>query len=81
MRSNLYAKSVLKVPTLQPDAEEKLWRSCIGTNVPDNAVKGGYDSDEEPLYIGRIKHEAAVTPGKVKPFPNSKLNNAETVSR
>uniref|UniRef100_A0A336ML91 CSON003397 protein n=1 Tax=Culicoides sonorensis TaxID=179676 RepID=A0A336ML91_CULSO len=49
----------------KPDIEEKLWRSCIGTNVPANAVQGGHDVDEEPLYIGRVKHEGAITPGKV----------------
>lgn len=62
----LHKKPSYNNQKLQPDAEEKLWRSCIGTKVPDNAVKGGYDSDEEPLYIGRIKHESAVTPGKVR---------------
>lgn len=34
--------------------------------MPQNAVQGGYDIDEEPLYIGRIKHESAITPGKVR---------------
>ncbi|CAH0583133.1 unnamed protein product [Chrysodeixis includens] len=35
--------------------------------VPPNAVCGGNTSTGEPLYIGRVKEQRSLTPGKVHP--------------
>ncbi|XP_076637383.1 uncharacterized protein LOC143349763 isoform X4 [Colletes latitarsis] len=41
------------------------WCDAAGGMVPPNAVEGG--RDEEPLFVGRARHEGALLPGKVKP--------------
>lgn len=43
------------------------WVANSGGNIPPNAVPGGQSEDGEPLYIGRVVHEGALTVGKVQP--------------
>nr|XP_043067383.1 natterin-4-like [Drosophila bipectinata] len=35
--------------------------------LPLGAVKGGYDTDGSPLYVGRAYHEGSLLPAKVSP--------------
>ncbi|XP_043254889.1 uncharacterized protein LOC122398776 isoform X5 [Colletes gigas] len=50
-----------------PPAEvgDVIWCGAVGGMVPPNAIEGG--RDEEPLFVGRARHEGALLPGKVKP--------------
>ncbi|KAK6617621.1 hypothetical protein RUM44_005209 [Polyplax serrata] len=43
------------------------WEACEGGLVPYNAVVGGYTSENEKLYIGRVFHDGTLTPGKIQP--------------
>lgn len=38
-----------------------------GTQIPGNAFQGGESEGGEPLFIGRVNHDGAVTVGKVQP--------------
>ncbi|XP_076250164.1 uncharacterized protein LOC143190001 isoform X2 [Rhynchophorus ferrugineus] len=41
------------------------WVPSIDGAIPPGAVEGGRTSDGEPLYIGRVHHDGAITVGKV----------------
>lgn len=44
------------------------WISVNGSaTIPHNAVRGGQTRSGERLYIGRVNHHGAQTPGKVHP--------------
>ncbi|KAK2582902.1 hypothetical protein KPH14_008972 [Odynerus spinipes] len=43
------------------------WVSASGGNIPSNAIPGGETEDGEPLFVGRVLHEDALTIGKVQP--------------
>ncbi|XP_020287655.1 uncharacterized protein LOC109856586 isoform X1 [Pseudomyrmex gracilis] len=43
------------------------WVPTSGGNIPHNAIPGGETEDGEPLFIGRVEHEGAMTIGKVQP--------------
>ncbi|KAK3092131.1 hypothetical protein FSP39_025434 [Pinctada imbricata] len=40
------------------------WQSTNGSNIPDHAVRGGYDSDRRPLFVARASHNGEWVPGK-----------------
>jgi len=42
------------------------WVPANGSNVPSNAVPAGQTGQGEPLFVGRVNHEGAVTVGKVQ---------------
>ncbi|XP_041975354.1 uncharacterized protein LOC121730395 isoform X2 [Aricia agestis] len=42
------------------------WVPTSGSNIPPGALPGGESEDGEPLFIGRVRHEGSVTPGKVQ---------------
>ncbi len=44
-----------------------IWVPVSGGNLPPNAVPAGQTEDGEPLFVGRVNHEASLTPGKVHP--------------
>lgn len=35
--------------------------------MPDKALKSGFSECGEILYVGRVKHQGKITPGKVHP--------------
>ncbi|KAK7862740.1 hypothetical protein R5R35_002512 [Gryllus longicercus] len=41
------------------------WQQCSGGRVPPKAVEAGRTCDGEKLYVGRVVHDGALTPGKV----------------
>lgn len=43
------------------------WVPTSGGNIPAQALPAGETEDGEPLYVGRVAHEGAVTPGKIQP--------------
>lgn len=43
------------------------WLASSGGNIPSNAVTAGQSEDGEPLYIGRVVHDGALTVGKIQP--------------
>ncbi|XP_055300716.1 uncharacterized protein LOC129567635 [Sitodiplosis mosellana] len=43
------------------------WIQVEGDKIPPNAVPAGETAQGEPLFIGRVHHEGAVTIGKVQP--------------
>ncbi|KAK7793959.1 hypothetical protein R5R35_005821 [Gryllus longicercus] len=43
------------------------WVDTQGGDVPEGAVPIGQTSDGERLYMGRVMHDGALTPGKVHP--------------
>ncbi|CAH1179598.1 unnamed protein product [Phaedon cochleariae] len=43
------------------------WIACSGGNIPPNALTAGQSEDGEPLYVGRVVHDGALTVGKVQP--------------
>ncbi|XP_018573689.1 uncharacterized protein LOC108912786 [Anoplophora glabripennis] len=43
------------------------WLAVSGGNIPPNALTAGQSEDGEPLYIGRVVHDGALTVGKVQP--------------
>lgn len=42
------------------------WIACVGGNIPPNALAAGQSEDGEPLYVGRVVHDGALTVGKVQ---------------
>lgn len=42
------------------------WVPSSGGNIPPGAVPAGQSEDGEPLYVGRVLHEGALTVGKVQ---------------
>jgi len=42
------------------------WIPVTGGNIPPNAVPAGETKEGEPLFVGRVQHEGAVTIGKVQ---------------
>lgn len=42
------------------------WLPTSGDNIPPTAIVGGKADNEEPLYIGRAKHNDTITVGKVQ---------------
>ncbi|XP_052772092.1 natterin-3-like [Mya arenaria] len=44
------------------------WQSTSGGDIPDNAVRAGYEENGQPLFIARAEMEDGVkTPGKAGP--------------
>lgn len=43
------------------------WVSTSGCNIPENAIRSGYEKDGRPLYIARAKMECTETAGKCGP--------------
>lgn len=43
------------------------WVSTSGCNIPENAIRAGYEKDGRPLYIARAKMECTETAGKCAP--------------
>ncbi|XP_066140791.1 uncharacterized protein [Euwallacea fornicatus] len=43
------------------------WVPSCGGHIPQGAVEGGKTSDGETLYIGRVRHDGALSVGKVQP--------------
>ncbi|KAK7871550.1 hypothetical protein R5R35_010350 [Gryllus longicercus] len=41
------------------------WQQSSGGHVPPRAIVGGHTANGERLYIGRVLHNGALTPGKV----------------
>jgi hypothetical protein len=41
------------------------WVQAVGSDIPEDALQGGVDTNGEPLYVGRAHHEGALIPGKV----------------
>jgi hypothetical protein len=44
-----------------------VWLDDKSGNIPLRAVIGGVDSNGEKIYVGRVKHEGALLPGKIVP--------------
>lgn len=45
-----------------------VWTPSWADNIPVGAVEAGYSEvDREPLYVGRVKHNGFIIPGKVQP--------------
>ncbi|CAH1161215.1 unnamed protein product [Phyllotreta striolata] len=42
------------------------WIATSGGNIPPNALTAGQSEEGEPLYIGRVVHDGALTVGKVQ---------------
>lgn len=42
------------------------WLACSGGNIPPNALTAGQTEEGEPLYVGRVVHDGALTVGKVQ---------------
>jgi len=40
------------------------WAKTEGCNIPENAVRAGYEEDGRPLYIARACIDGIMTPGK-----------------
>jgi len=40
------------------------WANTNGGNIPENAVRAGYEADGRPLYIARARIDGIMTPGK-----------------
>ncbi|KDQ21375.1 carbohydrate-binding module family 12 protein [Botryobasidium botryosum FD-172 SS1] len=47
-----------------PQIQRPTWVGVYGTDIPDNAIEGGRDSDGSILYIARAVHEGGIHPGK-----------------
>ncbi|KAK9887116.1 hypothetical protein WA026_020563 [Henosepilachna vigintioctopunctata] len=43
------------------------WVATSGGNIPSGALAAGQSEDGEPLYVGRVVHDGALTVGKVQP--------------
>ncbi|XP_023036986.1 uncharacterized protein LOC111519609 [Drosophila willistoni] len=41
--------------------------SSVNSSVPDNAVRGGFDNDGTPIYVGRCSYKGNQLPVKVIP--------------
>ncbi|XP_061177365.1 natterin-3-like [Saccostrea echinata] len=41
-----------------------VWVSTHGSNIPDEALRAGYEADGKPLFIAKAIMEASMTPGK-----------------
>jgi hypothetical protein len=55
------------LPTTPPAGGAACWVDARGGDVPANAVPGGFDNENEQLYVGRANHEGALIPGKIVP--------------
>lgn len=47
-------------------ASNPQWVPCNGSNIPPQATPAGETREGEPLFVGRVQHEGAVTVGKVQ---------------
>lgn len=47
-------------------ANNPTWVPCNGSNIPPQATPAGETREGEPLFVGRVQHEGAVTVGKVQ---------------
>jgi len=45
--------------------ENVMWESFKYNCIPSNAIEVGYTVQGDKLYMGRIQHDGALTPGKV----------------
>lgn len=52
-------------PASSYQSSSSVWVDAANGVVPAGAIEGG--SDDEPLFVGRARHEGALIPGKVKP--------------
>merc|ERR1711951_268036 len=43
------------------------WVDASNGHIPTGAVQGGYNDSNDPLYIGRARHEDSFAVGKVNP--------------
>lgn len=41
-----------------------MWEQTSGCNIPDNAIRAGYEKDGKPLFIARANMEGTWTSGK-----------------
>ncbi|XP_062566649.1 uncharacterized protein LOC134228965 [Saccostrea cucullata] len=41
-----------------------VWVTTTGSNIPEGAIRGGYEADGKPLFIARAQIEGVMTPGK-----------------
>jgi hypothetical protein len=41
-----------------------VWVTTIGCQIPDGAIRAGYEADGRPLFIARANIEGILTPGK-----------------
>ena len=41
-----------------------IWVSATGSQIPEGAVRAGYEADGKPLFIARAYMEGILTPGK-----------------
>ncbi|KDR23720.1 C3 and PZP-like alpha-2-macroglobulin domain-containing protein 8 [Zootermopsis nevadensis] len=53
------------LPTAPPSGGAACWVDARGSEIPANAVPGGFDNEQ--LYVGRANHEGALIPGKIVP--------------
>lgn len=60
----LLAASLLAIMTTSTFAA---WRSANSGAIPPNAWRGGYDTNNQPLYLCRGNYQGSVTPGKIAP--------------
>jgi len=51
---------ILEVVDNTPSKVQPTWVLVHGTNIPDNAIQGGWEADGSPLYVARVE----VTGGK-----------------
>lgn len=64
-------RTVLTVSLYQRQNYSNPWIKCNADNIPRNAIRGGIDHDNVPLYIGRAEHLGALIPGKVYLFKST----------
>ncbi|XP_061190103.1 natterin-3-like [Saccostrea echinata] len=41
-----------------------VWVSTMGSNIPEGAIRAGYEGDGKPLFIAKARIEGTMTPGK-----------------
>ncbi|KAK4002256.1 C3 and PZP alpha-2-macroglobulin domain-containing protein 8 [Daphnia magna] len=46
---------------------ELIWVSAGDGHIPFGALQGGFSTDKEPVYVGRVMHEGATSIGLVHP--------------
>lgn len=57
--------TILNILFQQRQTNSNLWIRCVDGRIPSNAVQGGRDHGDHPLFIGRAEHQGALIPGKV----------------
>ena len=40
------------------------WVKTTGSNIPEGALRAGYEEDGKPLFIARASMKGVLTPGK-----------------